>query len=153
MNKVSQLKFDGFRTPKYTQVPDQLFDELLAELLGTELKALLYIMRRTFGFKKDADAISLSQMLRGITTKNGSVLDRGAGLSKPTLLKALRSLQEKNIIRTERRRSRVLAPLGRAQRVIHSHRELRLWRVDDWTSYRAVSHGPVEFPSRRLPTT
>ena len=106
MNKVPQLKFNGFRTPKYTQVPDQLFDELLAELLGTELKALLYIMRRTFGFKKDSDAISLSQMLRGITTKDGTVLDRGAGLSKPTLLKALRSLQQKNIIRTERRRSR-----------------------------------------------
>lgn len=106
MKKVPQLKFNGFRTPKYTQVPDQLFDELLAELLGTELKVLLYIMRRTFGFKRDSDAISLSQMLRGITTRKGIVLDRGAGLSKPTLLKALRSLQEKNIIRTERRRSR-----------------------------------------------
>jgi hypothetical protein len=29
-------------------VPDQLFDELLVELSGAELKVLLYIIRRTF---------------------------------------------------------------------------------------------------------
>ncbi|MDP9309971.1 MAG: replication protein, partial [Chloroflexota bacterium] len=79
--------------------------ELLIELSGAELKALLYIIRRTFGFKKDSDNISLSQMLNGITTREGQVLDRGAGLSKPTLLQALRSLQEKGIIETERQRS------------------------------------------------
>src|SRR3712207_1117548 len=99
------IRFQGFSSPNYTIVPDELFDELLAELSGAELKALLYIIRRTFGFKKDADSISLSQMLHGITTQDGRVLDRGAGLSKPTLLQALRSLQEKNIITTERRRS------------------------------------------------
>jgi len=86
-------------------VPDQLFDELLVELSGAELKALLYITRRTFGFKRESDAISLSQMLSGITTKDGRVLDRGVGISKPSLLSALRSLVARKIIETERRRS------------------------------------------------
>ncbi len=99
------LRFRGFSAPNFTPVPDELFDELLIELSGAELKALLYIIRRTFGFKKDSDNISLSQMLNGITTREGQVLDRGAGLSKPTLLQALRSLQEKGIIETERQRS------------------------------------------------
>lgn len=99
--------FRGFQSPRYTMVPDELFDELLASLSGAELKVLLYIIRRTFGFKRDADAISLSQMLSGITTKDGRVLDRGSGLSKPTLLSVLRSLLAKNIIETERRRSAV----------------------------------------------
>ncbi len=99
------LRFRGFSAPNFTPVPDELFDELLIELSGAELKALLYIIRRTFGFKKDSDNISLSQMLNGITTRDGQVLDRGAGLSKPTLLQALRSLQEKGIIETERQRS------------------------------------------------
>lgn len=97
--------FRGFRSPNYTQVPDELFDELLSVLSGAELKVLLYIIRRTFGFKRDADAISLSQMLNGITTRDGDRLDRGVGLSKPTLLQALRSLETNNIIETQRQRS------------------------------------------------
>lgn len=97
--------FAGFSRPNYTIVPDELFDELLPVLSGAELKVLLYIIRRTFGFKREADSISLSQMLTGITTHDGRVLDRGAGLSKPTLLQALRSLQEQGIILAQRRRS------------------------------------------------
>ena len=97
--------FRGFDGPNYTQVPDALFDELLAFLSGSETKVLLYIIRRTFGFKRDSDTISLSQMLTGITTRDGKVLDHGTGLSKPSLLRALRSLQEQRIIFTERRRS------------------------------------------------
>ena len=98
--------FRGFRSPTYTQVPDELFDELLSELGGAELKALLYIIRRTFGFKRESDNISLSQMLNGIVTSEGNRLDHGAGLSKPTLLKALRDLTQRNIIIPERRSSR-----------------------------------------------
>ena len=86
-------------------VPDQLFDELLAELSGAEIKVLLYIIRRTYGFKRERDAISLSQMLCGIQTKDGKVLDRGVGLSKPTLLAAMRGLTERGIVRAERQRS------------------------------------------------
>ena len=86
-------------------VPDELFDDLMVELSGAELKVLLYIIRRTYGFKKDSDNISLSQMLGGIRARDGRVLDRGVGLSKKTLLGALRSLEEQHIILTERRQS------------------------------------------------
>jgi hypothetical protein len=91
-------KFQGFYVPNSTQVPDTLFDELLSELSGAELKVVLYIIRRTFGFKRQSDTISISQLLHGITKKDGEVLDRGTGLSKPTLLQALKSLSERNII-------------------------------------------------------
>jgi hypothetical protein len=97
--------FRGFRSPNYTPVPDELFDELLVELSGAELKALLYIVRRTFGFKRESDNISLSQMLQGIQTRDGRILDRGVGLSKKTLLLALRSLEDRGIILTKRRQS------------------------------------------------
>jgi Bacteriophage replication protein O len=97
--------FRGFRSPNYTPVPDELFDELLTELSGAELKVLLYVIRRTFGFKRDSDTISLSQMLHGIQTRDGRVLDRGVGLSKKTLLEALRSLASQQIIFTQRRQS------------------------------------------------
>jgi chemotaxis protein histidine kinase CheA len=97
--------FSGFHFPNYTPVPDQVFDELLTVLTGAELKVLLYICRRTFGFKKESDNISLNQMLNGLVKKDGTRLDNGTGLSKPTLLKALRDLQDKGIIESTRRSS------------------------------------------------
>src|SRR5262245_17278186 len=97
--------FRGFRSPTYTMVPDEVFDELLVELSGAELKVLLYIIRRTFGFKRESDTISLSQMLQGIATRDGRVLDRGVGLSKKTLLEALRHLSARRIILSQRRQS------------------------------------------------
>jgi phage replication O-like protein O len=97
--------FQGFRSPRYTQVPDEVFDELLTHLSGAELKVLLYIIRRTFGFKKESDNISLNQLLHGITTTEGIVLDRGTGLTKKTLLETIKSLVEKKLIIAQRRRS------------------------------------------------
>ncbi len=91
-------KFAGFSTPHYTPVPDDLFDRLLSDLSGAELKALLYIMRRTMGFKKNSDDISLSQICGGITTRAGQVLDRGTGLSRSTAIGAIRSLEEWGLI-------------------------------------------------------
>ncbi len=102
---IPPIRYEGYSRPQYTPVPDELFDEQLPDLTGAELKVLLYIIRRTFGFKRDSDNISLNQMLHGIATKEGKVLDRGTGLSKKTLLETIKSLVEKNLIITERRRS------------------------------------------------
>lgn len=99
MNK----KFLGFRSPNYTQVPDELFDDLLPDLNKAELKILLYVTRRTFGFKKENDNISTHQIMKGIKTKSGKQLDRGTGLSNRAVINAVRSLEEKNIIIAHRR--------------------------------------------------
>lgn len=99
------VRFQGYASPNYTMVPDELFDKQLPDLSGAELKVLLYIIRRTFGFKKDSDNISLSQLLYGITTHAGQQLDRGTGLSKQAIVVALRGLAEKNLIIPERRSS------------------------------------------------
>jgi hypothetical protein len=99
------LRFKGFISPRYTQVPDALFDELMAYLSGAELKVLLYIIRRTFGFKKESDNISLRQICKGIKTREGEVLDKGTGLSLSTVQIALRGLLAKNCVITARNRS------------------------------------------------
>src|SRR5258706_15510588 len=91
-------RFRGFHGPNYTQVPDELFDELLADLSGAELKVLLYVMRRTFGFKKGSDRISKSQLETGIKRANGDTLDRGTGLSRRAIRLAIQSLVAKNIL-------------------------------------------------------
>ena len=100
-----EWEFSGFVFPTTTPVPDQIFDELLHRLSGAELKVLLYIVRRTFGFKKQSDDISLAQLVKGIRTRAGKVLDRGTGLGKTSVARALNSLEEKNIILRTRRRS------------------------------------------------
>ena len=97
--------FSGFHSPRYTMVPDALFDELMAYLSGAELKVLLYIIRRTFGFKKECDSISLNQICHGITTREGQVLDQGTGLSQSTVQLALKGLVEKQAIVARRRSS------------------------------------------------
>lgn len=102
---VQPLPFSGFGSPNFTQVPDELFDVLMPQLSDAELRVLLYIVRRTFGFKRDADAISLSQMVSGITTKDGKVLDSGTGLAKSTVARGLAGLRAKGVIVAERNAS------------------------------------------------
>jgi hypothetical protein len=97
-------RFQGFTYPTTTPVPDLLFDHVMQDLNEGELKVLLYIIRRTFGFKKQSDDISLAQMVEGIVTREGKILDRGTGLSKKTIMAALRSLKDKNLIEATRNR-------------------------------------------------
>ena len=94
--------FRGFRSPNTTPIPDEVFDELLADLSSAELKVLLYICRRTFGFKKESDTISLNQIAEGITTRDGRVIDKGTGLSKRHVQRALKRLEEQQIVEVRR---------------------------------------------------
>jgi hypothetical protein len=94
--------YDGFSTPNGTLVPDDVFDVLLPELTESELRVLLYIIRRTFGFKKDRDSISRSQMVNGIQTRDGRVLDRGTGMTRRGVMKGVAGLNDKGVIRVER---------------------------------------------------
>jgi phage replication O-like protein O len=98
MTTANQATFPGFQCPNTTQIPNDLFDTLMPQLSGGELKVLLYICRRTFGFRKDCDRISLSQIAHGITTRTGRVLDAGTGLCKRHVINALKALEKKNII-------------------------------------------------------
>lgn len=88
----------GFLRPTTTPTPDELFDVWLSVLSGSELKVLLYIIRRTLGFKKSSDAISLSQICNGITTRDGRVLDRGTGLARSTASAAVTKLKDYGLI-------------------------------------------------------
>jgi hypothetical protein len=100
VKKPDGFVFAGFDSPRYTPTPDQIFDELLAPGLLTEaeLRVLLYIVRRTFGWKKELDNISLSQITGGIVKRDGIRLDWGAGVAKSSAVRAIKGLVEKGII-------------------------------------------------------
>jgi hypothetical protein len=98
LSNLSPTKFLGFQNPTYTLIPKVVADLIMQDLSTGELRCLLYILGRTFGWKKNTDKISLSQFLHGIQTKEGIQKDFGVGLSKKTLLLSLKALEEKGII-------------------------------------------------------
>lgn len=104
-NGANGYQFPGFGAPHFTQVPDIFFDEVAPNLTESELRVALYVMRRTFGWKKDHDRISLKQMVSGITTREGEVLDRGTGMSKAGVCKGVQGLVAKGMIVAERNSS------------------------------------------------
>lgn len=95
---VAPFHFVGFSSPNTTSVPDDFFDVLAPNLSEAELRVLIYILRRTFGFKKESDTISLKQMVEGISTHDGRTLDRGTGMSKPGVTKGVKGLVAKGVV-------------------------------------------------------
>jgi hypothetical protein len=81
--EVDASAFRGYNPIRYTPCPDEFFDRQMALMDDDELRVTLYAFRRTFGFKKTGDAISISQFLHGITTRDGRRLDHGCGLKTP----------------------------------------------------------------------
>ncbi len=106
MPKNDNFHFEGFSSPNGTIVPDELFDVLAPQLKESELRVLLYIVRRTFGFKKDSDNISLSQMVNGITTKDGRVLDSGTGMSRSAVSNGIKGLIEMGVLLANKNQSK-----------------------------------------------
>ncbi|MDP9350071.1 MAG: replication protein, partial [Chloroflexota bacterium] len=99
--------FQGFHDPRkhYTQVPDYVFDVLLAELTGVQLKVVYYVIRHSFGYGRESAAISWSRFLSGSVSRDGRRLDWGAGVSRDALHKALPVLVERGLLLKERRSS------------------------------------------------
>jgi|GEM_PF-1155632 len=94
-NNVNQ-KFPGFPADSkanYWKYP-RIMNGWWQSLNGSEQKVLDYILRRTWGFDKPEDDISLSQIRNGLNER-----DKGTGLSKPAIISALNKLVEKGFIR------------------------------------------------------
>ena len=84
--------------PNSTQIPNVISDLIESRIAEGEMRCLKYICRRTYGFHKERDRISLSQFVDGLKDKNGKRLDYGTGLSRPSVVEALRNLAGSNII-------------------------------------------------------
>jgi phage replication O-like protein O len=107
--------------PNYTQTPNDLFDRWLPHLGEAELKVLLVIMRKTFGWHKKRDRISITQ-LSDIT-----------GLLRETVISATKSLQSKGMIIKD-----VIGPIGKQE----THYELVITE-DSNNSYQSVKPTPL----------
>lgn len=86
--------------PNSYQKPNLYTDKLMRFLTGDEWKTLDYAMRRTFGFNKDVDRISITQFMNGNgrVDENGDLLEYGTGLSREDQVNALNELKRFGIL-------------------------------------------------------
>ncbi len=82
----------GILVPSAFQVPNEIIDDgWLKELGGAEVKVLLYIIRKTFGYNKIAgDQIPLSQIIQGTGLSRQSALSSIAVLEACRLIRVVR---------------------------------------------------------------
>lgn len=76
----------------FTRIVNRTLEELVkVPLLGAELAIVLFVIRKTYGYNKTEDRISLSQF------------EEGVNRSRPTIVKALKNLQLVNILQLVKR--------------------------------------------------
>lgn len=114
--------------PNYFQCPNDLVDHWLPHLSGVELKCLLVIIRKTFGWHKMRDRISLSQMV----TLTGS--------TRSNIKEATDKLHQKGIILKE-----VIGILGQED----TYYEINF--MDSKNSYQSQNETPPSPESRPPP--
>jgi len=75
----------------YTKIANEIMESLAKiRIPGEAMQILLFILRKTYGWGKKDDRISLSQFVEG------------TGLKKPTLCKAINKLKKLNLIITQK---------------------------------------------------
>ncbi|MFU2088975.1 replication protein [Avibacterium avium] len=72
--------------PNSFQLPNSVVDDLIRDLTGAELKCYLVIVRKTKGWNKDCDAISISQLMEVTGLSNRAVIDACNHLTEIGLL-------------------------------------------------------------------
>ena len=72
--------------PNAFQIPNSVIDELLAKLTCAELKCYLFVVRKTKGWNKESDSISVSQFIEVTGLSNRSVITACESLVEMGLL-------------------------------------------------------------------
>lgn len=105
-HKYDFAAFRGYRGPRFTPIPDEFLDHQLADLSSAEAKVLVFLFRKTYGYRKSGDRVSFAQLQYGTVASDGTIIDRGTGLSRATIWRALKGLQDKGLIEVYRQTTR-----------------------------------------------
>ena len=94
--------FQGFDAPRqnWFRMPNEWID-MCAEINSlAEIKVVQYIMRHTWGHQEYGikKRISLDEFMNGRLRKDGGRLDKGTGLSKPSVIAGIRSAVERGFL-------------------------------------------------------
>lgn len=94
--------FVGFPQPKqnYSKIPHALIEALPLMESGSEVKCILYLLRHTWGYNEfDAPKhLTIDEFMSGRKRSDGTRLDNGTGLSRPSVIKGLRDAAKHGFI-------------------------------------------------------
>ena len=76
--------------PNHTQVPNELIDKWMRELSHAQFKVMIAICRKTIGWHKQTDSISISQ------------ITEMTGVTKKTVIESLKVLERLQLINTKK---------------------------------------------------
>ena len=95
------------KTPfRFDPVPSLLIEEWLPILDLAQIRCLLYICRRTWGFRKEWDAIAIEQFCSGIQDRDGKQVDSGTGFKRSHVKNTLAGLESLGLIEVQHRKTR-----------------------------------------------
>lgn len=100
MKKENSNKFPGFQKigePGTFWLYPVILDHYWQQLSGSEQKVLDFLLRRTYGFQKTKDKISIGQFANGVRG-----CDYGTGLSERTIIRVLSSLEKKGFFKIQK---------------------------------------------------
>ena len=86
--------------PNSFQTPNIVIDELMEQLTGNEFMLYMFTFRHIYGFKENVERthrISISMYKSGYYSKKGYHFG-GVNMSKPTIIKNLKSLVKKGLL-------------------------------------------------------
>ena len=110
MNDNLQVENGG-----YLRIVNPLFDRLIqVQFKGCELNVAFFIIRKTYGYNKTEDQISISQIMQGVNR------------SRQTVVTALKNLQLVNIVRLVKRGSSI-----RSSNVYSVNKYYETWQLVD----------------------
>lgn len=94
--------FSGFDTPKqnWFRMPNEWID-ICADISSlAEVKVVQYVMRHTWGHQEYGirKRISVDEFMNGRWRRDGERMDKGTGLSKPSVITGLRSAVERGLL-------------------------------------------------------
>jgi DNA-binding MarR family transcriptional regulator len=143
---VPNFKKNVLEGLSFTPIPDYFLAQIMTELSPTELRMMLYIYLHTVGYGKKADSIGYEQFINGITTRDGRLLDKGAGVSRRALVAALVSLEQKGLIERVQTRFNLsiirlcLPPTTTTEEIVEGDNQLYITKV---ASDQALSIGEM----------
>lgn len=86
---------------EYTRIPNKILEALYSEdirFTSRQFKVLLFIIRRTYGWNKYAEYISLSSMAKAINVKRPNVCNAVSDLRKMGVLNVEKTVGKKSYI-------------------------------------------------------
>lgn len=96
-------QFQGFTEPteNWSKLPHAFIDLLPQFTSQGEMAVVLYILRHTWGYGDESKRISLDEFMYGRKRKDGTRIDNGVGMSKPSIIQGIKRAIEHGFITVE----------------------------------------------------